>query len=279
MIRITAIETGKAVCKAAQVTAKEGRSAIGRKVDIFRDPHFVSPLPIYAFLVEHSEGNFLVDTGDTARNSLPGYLPRWNPFFTKMVKIKVAPVEEIGFQLHEMGINPATDVKAVILTHFHHDHTGGLDHFPHTRIIGSRENWKECQSMRGKMAGYLPQRMPIWFSPDLVDFRGNPVGDFPASIPVTKDGRIFLVPTPGHCTGHMSVVVRDTDITHFLAGDASYNEENIRLEKTDGVTFNPAAALATLKVIKSFAAKEPTIILPCHDPNATTRLAKRQIFA
>ena len=97
MIKITAIETGKAICKTRQQTAKEGRSAIGRKIDIFRDPNFVSPLPILTFLIEHPEGKFLIDTGDTAKNSNPGYLPTWNPFFPKMAKIKVALVEDIGY--------------------------------------------------------------------------------------------------------------------------------------------------------------------------------------
>jgi len=279
MIKITAIETGKAICKTAQVKAKDGRSPIGRKIDIFRNKKFVDPLPILTFLIEHPEGKFLIDTGDTAKNSVPGYLPTWNPFFTKMVSIRVAPVEEVGHQLHQLGVNPTTDIEAVILTHFHHDHAGGLDHFPHTKIIGSLENWNECQSVKGKIAGYLPQRMPIWLKPELIEFSTNPVANFPASYPITKDGRIFLVPTPGHCTGHLSVVVRDTDMTYFIAGDASYNEENIRNEKTDGVTFKPEVALKTLQNIKAFATNEPTIVLPCHDPNSITRLKNRQTFA
>jgi hypothetical protein len=77
--------------KVAQMTAAEGRSPVGRKIDIFRDTRWVEPLPIYAYLIEHPEGLFLVDTGDTWRNSVPGYLPWWNPFFTKQVSIRVAP--------------------------------------------------------------------------------------------------------------------------------------------------------------------------------------------
>ncbi|MBS1951892.1 MAG: hypothetical protein OJF59_001406 [Cytophagales bacterium] len=280
MIKITAIETGKAICKTKQQTAlNNNRSGVGRKIDIFRDSNFVDPLPILVYLIEHPEGNFLVDTGDTWRNSVKGYLPRWNPFFTKMVSIRVAPAEEIGYQLNKMGIDPAKDIEAVILTHFHHDHTGGLDHFPRTRIIGSRENYAEYISLKGRIGGYLPQRKPIWLKPELIDFTANPVGGFSASHPVTKDGRVFLVPTPGHCTGHLSVVVRGDDYTYFLAGDASYNEENIRNEKTDGVTFQPDVALATLRTIKTFATNEPTIVLPCHDPNSVTRLANKQTFA
>jgi hypothetical protein len=39
-------------------------------------------LEIFAWLIEHPEGRFIVDTGDRVENSTPGYLPWWNPFFT-----------------------------------------------------------------------------------------------------------------------------------------------------------------------------------------------------
>jgi hypothetical protein len=76
MIKITPICTGSARMKRSQQVGREGRSAFARKVDIFRDKEWVSALPILAFLVEHSEGRFLVDTGDTAENSTPGPTPK-----------------------------------------------------------------------------------------------------------------------------------------------------------------------------------------------------------
>lgn len=278
MIRVSAIETGKARMKMAQRTGRDGRSGFGRKLDIFRDKAWVDPLPILSFLIEHPEGRFLVDTGDTWRNSVPGYLPRWNPFFTKEVVIKVAPLEEIGPRLRDLGIDPARDIAAVILTHFHHDHTGGLDHFPHNRILAPRESYEASRGLKGMMMGCLPQRWPIWFKPDLADMDGPAVGPFPASHPVTRDGRIFLVPTPGHSRGHASVVVRAEGVTYFLAGDATYDEENLRAEKADGVTNDPAQSIATLRAIKQFAAQEPTIVLPAHDPAGPRRLADRIVF-
>ena len=278
MIRIIPIETGKARMKTAQKTGREGRGPLGRKIDIFRDPNWIEPVPILCFLVEHPDGRFLVDTGDTWRNSVPGYLPGWNPFY-KQVSIRVAPMEEVGVRLQAMGIDPTKDIDAVILTHFHHDHTGGLDHFPHTRIIGPRENYAVSLGLRGMMMGCLPQRWPIWLAPELVDLEGPAIGPFSRSHPITRDGRITLVPTPGHMKGHVSVLVRDDDITYFLAGDATYSEANLRNEKTDGVTNNPTLSLETLRAIKRFALQEPTIVLPAHDPEGPTRLATRQKFS
>jgi len=277
MIRVTAIETGKARMKTAQRTGRPGRGAIGRKLDIFRDADWVEPLPILCFLVEHPEGRFLVDTGDTWRNSVPGYLPGWNPFY-RQVSIRVAPGEEAGPRLTALGLDPARDVAAVVLTHFHHDRTGGLDHFPHTRIIGSRTNHAVSTGLRGMMTGCLPQRWPVWLKPELVEMDGPAIGPFPASHPLTSDGRVAMVPTPGHVAGHCSVVVRGEDVAWFLAGDATYSQENLRAERTDGVTNDPDEALETLRRIKAFAALQPTVILPAHDPDAVRRLAAGEAF-
>jgi len=275
MIKVTAIETGKARMKTAQRVGREGRGAVGRKIDIFRDGEWVEPLPILCYLIEHPEGRFLVDTGDTWRNSIPGYLPGWNPFY-KQVSIKVAPNEEAGPRLVAMGIDPAE--VTVVLTHFHHDHTGGLDHFPHSRVIGPRANYAISTGLRGMLTGCLPQRWPIWLKPELVDMDGPAIGPFPASHPITSDGRVVLVPTPGHVGGHVSVIVRGEDLTWFLAGDATYSQANLMAEQTDGVTNDPATALSTLRAISRFAEQEPTILLPAHDPRAVARLAAGEIL-
>jgi N-acyl homoserine lactone hydrolase len=99
------------------------------------------------------------------------------------------------------------------------------------------------------------------------------------SHPVTNDGRIPLVPTTGRAKGRASVIVRGDDIAYLLAGDATCNEANLRAKKAEGVTYDPARSVATLRAIKAFAAAEPTLILPAHDPDGPARLAARQTFA
>ena len=45
------------------------------------------------------------------------------------------------------------------------------------------------------------------------------------------------------------------------------------------MTYDPAISEATLRAINQFAAEEPTIILPAHDPDGASRLAARRVYA
>ena len=74
----------------------------------------------------------------------------------------------------------------------------------------------------------------------------------------------------------LSVVVEDGDAAVFIAGDASYTEEAMLAGRIDGVGADEGAERATLAAIRAFAASQPTIYLPAHDPDAARRLAGRR---
>ena len=42
---------------------------------------------------------------------------------------------------------------------------------------------------------------------------------------------------------------------------------------------SPAISLTTLRAIKAFAAQEPTVLLPAHDPDGLVRLRERRVLA
>src|SRR5262249_47496113 len=138
------------------------------------------------------------------------------------IEIKVAPEEEIGPQLNAMGIR-SSDVRVVVLTHLHHDHTGGLHHFPHNRIVATAECFRFAKRM-GSLAGAIPRRWPVWFNPEPLEFFGPAVGPFTRCAPLTKDGSVFAVETPGHMTGHVSIVARSEHLIYVLAGDLTYRQ-------------------------------------------------------
>ncbi len=278
MIRVTPIQTGTVSIRPHHYCGEEGRGPIRRKIDMILDQDWVEDLPIFSYLIEHPEGNFLVDSGDTAENSRPDYLPSWHPFFKHGVIVKVAPHEEIGVQLLNMGINPSRDLKAVVLTHMHHDHAGGLHHFPHVPIMVTRENYALASSFKGRIFGCLPQYFPRWLQPTLIDFCDEPYGPFQQSFYLTQDKNIICVPTPGHMRGHMSIIVKSPDFTYIIAGDATYDERFLLEELVDGVSYNIDLSKQTLRRFAQLGRQQPTLLLPAHDLNVRARLEKKLIL-
>ncbi len=114
------------------------------------------------------------------------------------------------------GLAPAS-VRWVCLSHLHTDHAGRVDAFPAARVLVAREEWERARGFPGRVRGYLPHRWPRAVEPELVDLSGPAVGPFPRSYDVAGDGRLRLVPLPGHTPGHVGLLV---DARLLLAGDA-----------------------------------------------------------
>lgn len=272
-MKIYRIEMGKVRIKHNQL--RKSGDVAPKLTKVLFDKQWSDWLPIYAWVIEHPEGIMVVDTGETHKTGLKGYLPKWHPYFSRAVDFNVKIHDEIGPQLLNMGISPKKDVKKVVMTHLHSDHAGGLHYFPRSEIIIEKTEYQSALGIFGIMAGYLPHRWPVWLQPRLVKLGNQSFGSFQQSMPLTKDGNINLVATPGHVPTHMSVIVNLEGIYYFLAGDASYNEENMLKGIPDGIGTKESAA--TLQKIQQFSRLRPTVYLPSHDPNSAVRMDQKII--
>jgi hypothetical protein len=73
-MKVHAIQTGTvALTRAWRKAVGHGRR---RLLHAIVDRGWTEPLPIYAFAIEHPEGVIVVDTGEDARASEPGYFAR-----------------------------------------------------------------------------------------------------------------------------------------------------------------------------------------------------------
>jgi glyoxylase-like metal-dependent hydrolase (beta-lactamase superfamily II) len=274
-MKIHAIQTGTVAIKSRQ---PEGVGHGPRRLaKTFFDREWTEPLPIYAFAIEHPEGVIVVDTGETARATEPGYFPRWHPYFRFGVREWVEPEQEIGPQLERLGI--ARDVKKLVLTHMHTDHAGGLDHFPDTEILVSRTELELASGRRGRLRGYLNDRWPTWFDPTPVELPPTALGPFPSSLALTEAGDVTLVPLAGHTPGQIGVIVREEDHVILLAGDSSYSEELMLRGAIDGVAPDEKGARLTIERIQQQCRETPTVYLVAHDPETAARLAERRPVA
>jgi glyoxylase-like metal-dependent hydrolase (beta-lactamase superfamily II) len=242
------------------------------------DRRWTAPLPINTYLVEHPEGLILFDSGESPGASHAGYFPKWQPFFHLAVDIHVAPCEGIGQGLAERGLTPG-DLKAVVLSHLHHDHADGLPDLAGASIYVSREHWGAFRHyIPATIEGAVPKRWPRGFTPSILEPVGPVIGPWPRSYPLTSDGKVAAVDTPGHVPGHLSVIVFTEEIAYFLGGDCTYDQDLLDAEETDGVNNNTGLAIESLRKIKEFARQYRVVILPAHDPRAAERLAKNETF-
>lgn len=273
-MKIHAIQTGTVAIKQRQRNGTG--SGMMRLINTLRDSEWTDYLPIYAWVIEHPEGVIVIDTGDTARTSEPGYFPRWHPYYRFGVRMAVQPEDEIGPQMRKLGLSP-DDVRRVVLTHLHTDHAGGLHHFPNSEILVSRREHNAAVGFAGKLNGYLPHRWPAWYAPTLVDFTDTPFAAFPQSYTLTRAGDVHLVPTPGHSDGHLSVILQSDDgLSYFFAGDVSYTQQFMLNQTVDGVSPDVAVAKTTLARTLDYVQSTPTIYLPSHDPDSANRLKNRE---
>src|SRR5215831_3998729 len=103
-LKIKAIQTGTGNPPVRLIASPQNIGTLRRRLGVIFCRERTGPQPINAYLIEHPEGLIVVDTGDTARKSDRGYVPRLSFGLRRSIDIRVAPEEEIGPQLNAMGI-------------------------------------------------------------------------------------------------------------------------------------------------------------------------------
>ncbi|KAI8310495.1 N-acyl homoserine lactonase [Colletotrichum sp. SAR11_59] len=136
---------------------------------------WLGPLPVGAFLIRHPAGPILFDTGISTKCNDPGYFPCWNPIPGILNKFDVTPEDAIINRLAERGVKP-TELQAIIVSHLHHDHAGGLKELaaaaPEVPIYVGGEHWNAFgkHTIYAAMQGAIPSDWPPGFEPRILDF-------------------------------------------------------------------------------------------------------------
>ena len=258
-MRVVALSTGSVRVKDAFIHARSGPT---RQLRLFTPGPFTEPLPIHVWLIEHDGQRILVDAGETAG-------VRDIPF----ARFAVGDGDELPDALRALGLTPA-DVDLAVLTHMHGDHMDGAVHLDGPVLVHDAEWRFQHAAMARAFQRLLHQPIPSAVRFEQIALDGGPFGAFEQSRPLTPDGRVVAVATPGHTPGHVSVVCVDDEGRHvLLAGDATDTLEQLRAKRPDAVGPKPKVHVRTLERILAHGRDHPTVYLPSHDPESAARLA------
>lgn len=220
-------------------------------------------LPNLVFLLDHPAGFTLIDTGygsrfEEAKRGFPMNL------FYSFVFVGAGPT--VREQLEKLNIPPES-IKRIVLTHLHLDHVSGVVDFPKAEVFVERTEW-ESTRLPGFIRASIEQRL------HLVDLLNSPYEGFDRSLDFYGDGRLVLVPTPGHTKGHLSLFLNLPSGKRFLlAGDVAWVEENVRRPVRKGWPmrwlFEPCWNDGPLRQVHALSQRIPELtIIPFHDPHS-----------
>lgn len=192
--------------------------------------------PVFAYLVVHSNGPILIDTGVGVGNQFIDEL--------------YGPVHyDLGEALHRHGVG-IEDVTTVITSHLHFDHCGQNQRFADSTIIVQR-----AEIEAAKAAHYT---VPEWAFPPGIELTVID-GDHDVAAGVR------IVATPGHTPGHQSVLIdQGPGRRTIVCCQVAWNVSSFGSAVLGDDGWDQAAGAASLERLHEFA---PDRVLLSHDPH------------
>jgi len=224
---------------------RSGRPPI--QIETFHVADFVHPAEsplagrpglVMAYAIRHPDGVLLFDTGIGIGNA---EIAEW-------LRTVIRPLPEL---LEGRGIQP-DDVVAIANSHLHFDHCGQNLAFPGRPVYTQTTE-------------YEAMRMVDYTIPEWVDFPG-------AHYELIQGERellpgVRLVPTPGHTSGHQSLLIDAADGRTAIVGQAVYTRaewdgsDAIDVSGLEGA-WDPEQYRQSRETLRAF---EPDLVLFGHD--------------
>ena len=220
--------------------------------DVFAYPRQKNTLTDSCYLIRHHDEYMLWDTGLRADELGPGR-------------------KTIVQQLAHIGVAPA-NIAVIGISHFHYDHTGQASSFPEARLLIGESDLELL--VRGAKLGRREDLQPWLTSGANVE---GVVGDKD----IFGDGTVVMLATPGHTTGHHSLLIRLAQRNIILSGDLWHFAAQLPRNgvPVPGGTMDRAAALASMDRIHQAATNLNAQLIIQHDPSDIDKLPKFPLSA
>jgi len=273
LLDVQVIDTGS--CRHPEfMTRKDGRLT---SIDI----------PALAFLLVHpEEGVILFDTGYD-----PAFIEATRSFperaYAIVTPVKLPVGKSAVEQLHAQGFE-VSDVRHVILSHFHGDHVAGLHAFPNAKIHCAKLGLDQACGLgriSGTRNGILKTLIPSDIHERARFFEaGRQVSlptdflPFETAVDLLGDMSILAIELPGHCAGHWGVAVRKSSGQYnFMVADAAWSSDAIRKNVpppilTTAFLGETKPLRVTLGKLNALVSRNPEILLlPSHCPEIAAK--------
>lgn len=263
-------DVGFAIVKTSQVAVVEALLVPGGSFTRQVDSNFS------AFLIKHHDDYLLFDTGMGTQidNQYQQGMPMWwRPFF-KYDK----PVVSARTQLDHAGLPP---LKRVILSHSHWDHAGGVLDFPEAKVSVARAELELIHNPStgpgGTWASQISAASIQW---DALVFQPVPFKGYPESLDLFQDGKVVLVPMPGHTPGSVGLfVTTDSGTVYFFIGDVAWTVAALQQgapkfwvagKLVDGDAQRTQSSMDNVRALMQ--AEPNLVVIPAHDSTVQAKL-------
>lgn len=242
-------------------------------------------VPSNIFIIEHTEGLVLFDAGmDWRISGDPAYYPDKSTanYMHDNYRFHINPDDTLT-ELLQLGNYSTTNVSTVVLSHLHFDHVGCIREVPQAQLIVSRQEWYNLRQFQPEQSGYFPEHLNIpgacWHRINFDSYDNRALERFSYTFDLWGDGTIILIPTPGHTSGSLSMLVRCEDSPPLLfVGDLTYELGSLERDEVP-MTGNRSILKDTFSRVRALKLKLPNlIILSGHDPTVEALLSLSNLY-
>lgn len=232
-------------------------------------------VPSISYLLEHpTKGRALLDTGlrsgDCAYGTVPLY---WVP-------CRNSPGSDAVSQLKARGLGVG-DISWIVMSHFHGDHASGLEallRLGAPKIVTTREEIADVQSLWRPILGYESEMLGRDMDVVTVNARFQRMPAVGMAVDFFGDGSLWLIPTPGHTRGEVSMLVNTRPRPTLLTFDAAHLAADFELSIAPGATVDQAAARASIARLHALADAVPNVaVIYGHEPAQWSGAGAREL--
>jgi glyoxylase-like metal-dependent hydrolase (beta-lactamase superfamily II) len=184
---------------------------------------------LFGLIYHEKSGWILFDTGYAKRffqatENFPYKL------YSILTKVTVETNQEVKEQIRHFGLN-SSDIKHIIISHFHADHISGLKDFENASFYCSRKAYDQVintNQCAGLTEGILKSLIPDDFQnrikiiEDISTLLHDDIFNFKYDL--FKDETILIYDLPGHAEGQIGIEINTKKQKYFLIADSCWHE-------------------------------------------------------